>query len=299
MRRASGFGVMSVVALILLLTVCTGSVLAARGHVLEGSFGHSGAGPGEFAEPSGIAADEATKDVYVADKGNDRVEVFDAAGNFLFEFNGSGTLANEGIKAGSGPGEVETGRFERPEGIAVDNDPSSPSHGDVYVVDAGHNVIDKYSAQGQYLGQLVGTCAAPGLCPGEIVAFEELRGVGVDAAGGVWVYSGEHVADFSSGEVNEFAESRQLEVPSGFAEAGVFAVDRKDDLFAVAFTEGRQGVGEFTDMGAPITTAIGEETTSGKRHRPASGSNCRRMTSMWTDSVSSFASRPMDRSWKT
>ena len=122
-------------------------------------------------------------------------------------------------------------------------------------------MIDKYSALGGYEGQLAGTCAAPGLCPGEVVPFEELRGVGVDAAGVVWVYAGEHVADFTNGEVNEFVESRQLQVPSGFAEAGVFAVDRKDDLFAVDFTGGLQGVGEFTDTGAPITTSFGDETT--------------------------------------
>ena len=263
MRRGYRCGVISVLALILPAAACAGSALAARGHVLEKSFGHPGAGPGEFAEPSGVAVDESTQDVYVADKGNDRVEAFDAAGNFLFEFNGSGTLANEeGIKAGSGPGEVETGRFERPEGVAVDNDPASPSHGDVYVDDAGHNLVDKYSPQGRYLGQISGTCAAPGVCPGEVVPFGELRGVGVDAAGMVWVYASEAVADFTGGEVNEFIESRQLVVPAGFAEPGVFAVDRKDDLFAVAFTEGRQGVGEFTDTGALTTASIGEETSS-------------------------------------
>jgi hypothetical protein len=140
--------------------------------VFTGSFGSPGSGAGQFGEAVGVAVNEATGDVYVLDKANDRVEIFNANGSkFEGEFNGSGLglgilgsgqLLNEGRAAGSGglPEEAPTGRFDEPEGIAIDNDPSSPSYGDVYVADThGHaegtgkveQVIDKFSASGEYI----------------------------------------------------------------------------------------------------------------------------------------------------
>jgi 6-bladed beta-propeller len=47
-----------------------------------GSWGAHGAGPGEFNTPHGIGAD-AQNNIYVADRGNRRIEVFDTEGNFL------------------------------------------------------------------------------------------------------------------------------------------------------------------------------------------------------------------------
>jgi hypothetical protein len=114
--------------------------LAARQHEYKTTFGgHCLAEPGctgeELFKPSGVAVNEATGDVYVVDTGeagqHGRVVRFNSAGTYQGEFNGSGTLAGEGKEADSGtvPGEVKTGRFEEPEEIAVDNDPSSPSYG--------------------------------------------------------------------------------------------------------------------------------------------------------------------------
>jgi NHL repeat len=47
---------------------------AARGHVFAGSFGSEGEGAGQFKEPQGVAVNQESGDVYVADRGNDRVE---------------------------------------------------------------------------------------------------------------------------------------------------------------------------------------------------------------------------------
>ncbi len=116
------------------------------------------------------------------------------AGKFEGEFNGSGLLVGEGMAAGSGGSvdEESTGRFSEPEGIAVDNDPSSPSAGDVYVVDTGHTglnehgelvpfrVVDKFSGTGKYLGQITAYTAG-------YEYFLGLTGVAVDAHGMVWV----------------------------------------------------------------------------------------------------------------
>jgi uncharacterized protein (TIGR03663 family) len=48
-------------------------------------WGAPGAGPGQFVEPVGLAAD-AAGNIYVADTGNHRIQVFDGEGTFLREF---------------------------------------------------------------------------------------------------------------------------------------------------------------------------------------------------------------------
>src|SRR5580704_5242007 len=160
------------------------SASAFRGHVFGKAFAGEGTGPGQLDAPKAVAVNEATGDVYVADTGNDRVEIFTNAGVPAGEINGSGTLPNEGgIAAGNGKYSTETppagvsketptGRFSAPEGIAVDNtcklheekeeEPLSasacnaldPSSGDVYILDSGHDVLDKYSSTGGYIGQV-------------------------------------------------------------------------------------------------------------------------------------------------
>ena len=167
LRRLPGAATLTAALALALTGLFAQSALAARGHEFDGAFGWGvsdgktelqrceskelpavppvcdpglqGNGPGQFHSPNGIAVNETTEQVYVVDKANNRVEVFNASGSKLEgEFDGSGTHANEGIvPAGGGGGaeEVLTGTFDEPEGIAVDNDPASPSFGDVYVVD--------------------------------------------------------------------------------------------------------------------------------------------------------------------
>ena len=198
--------------LVMLCTLLSSSALlgvsafAEEAYVPGASFGEPGTGPSQFDEPVGVAVNDGTGDVYVVNKGNNRVEYFSAGGAYNGEFNGSGLLLNEGKEAGSGglPVEIKTGQFAGPEDIAVDNDASSSSFGDVYVADTGHHVIDKFSASGEYLGQLTnalvceygvksceknpeGKCEA-GDISCENLPFASLLGVATDSAGNVWVY---------------------------------------------------------------------------------------------------------------
>jgi hypothetical protein len=149
-------------AVVALLTVFSSSALAARGHVFDPSLTigtpctAEPCGPGELKEPSAVAVNEATGDVYVVDQGNDRIDRFDAAGNFLGEFDGSATPA----------GAFSFGSEPQVSAIAVDNscvlqnltggacESADPSNGDLYAIDAGHEVIDKFSPTGAYLGQI-------------------------------------------------------------------------------------------------------------------------------------------------
>jgi hypothetical protein len=104
-----------------------------------------------FAVPgSGVAVNNETHDVYVADTGNNRVDEFEADGTFIRAFgkevnktkvNTPGaTEAEKNVCNGGGLEECQKGAFgsvpsalEAPAFVAVDNDSSSGSHGDVYV----------------------------------------------------------------------------------------------------------------------------------------------------------------------
>ena len=108
--------------------------------------------PGDFGAPQCVAVDK-DGDVYVTDTLNNRVEIFDADGNFITQFG----------KAGDGPG-----YFERPKGIAVDSD----EH--VWVADAMQDRLQVFNREGRlltYIGQ------GHGELPGQ---FQTLVGVAID-----------------------------------------------------------------------------------------------------------------------
>ncbi len=223
---------------------------AFKAYIPSTSFGEPGSGPGQFSEPVGVAVNDSTElgdeqagDVYVVDKGNDRVERFSAAGKFEGEFNGSGTLPGEGIAAGSGgkPGEISTGRFSSPEQIAVDNstEVGDPSKGDVYVVDTGHEVIDKFSATGAYLGQFTEGCTPkPGCSVGALNRFGDVHAVAVDLSGNLWLYGGPDGVEFGGPEgeeINEFSNTGSFVQVFGIHSSpdnnNAFAIDSQDSTY--------------------------------------------------------------------
>ncbi len=184
-------------------------------HEFAGAFGSEGSAGGQFKGPEWIAVNDVTHDVYVADHGNDRVEEFNSTGSVeLGEFNGSGAPTG---KFSNLPGESES----VPGQIAIDNSGSpltDPSVGDVYVVDSGHHVVDKFSASGAYVGQITGT-------PGG--AFGALDGVAVDPSGVVWVLQ-------ENGEIYSFSDAGTNEYLSGRGtpdDHPGLALDSEDDFY--------------------------------------------------------------------
>jgi DNA-binding beta-propeller fold protein YncE len=107
--------------------------------------------PGDFSRPTNVAVD-ADGNVFVSDTFNDRVEVFDAEGQFIRAFG----------KPGDGPG-----YFARPKGIAVDSD------GHVWVADSVQDRVQVFTAEGQLLMWMGGH----GLLPGQ---FTSLSGITID-----------------------------------------------------------------------------------------------------------------------
>jgi sugar lactone lactonase YvrE len=83
------------------------------------SSGHLDIGDIQFSNIEGIALDN-SGNVFVTDMGNNRVQIFDPSGNFLYKFGSFGT---------------GNAQFNDPNGMAVDNS------GNMYVVDQGNNRV--------------------------------------------------------------------------------------------------------------------------------------------------------------
>ena len=120
-------------------------------------FGGDGALAGEFVEPNGIAVDQQNGDVFVVDSNNRRVEKFSRDGVFLLAW---GWVVADGkthvlqtcdTRCFAGFEGAGAGQLSFAEGVAVDNDPLSPSHGDVYVVDIGNHRVEKFTPAGEFL----------------------------------------------------------------------------------------------------------------------------------------------------
>ena len=106
-------------------------------HIGTPSRKHLATEPGLFSLPTNIAVDR-DGNVYVTDTLNNRVEIFDADGNFISTFG----------KNGDGPG-----YFARPKGIAIDAD------GHIWVVDAMQQRVQVFNNEGRlliYFGEMGG-----------------------------------------------------------------------------------------------------------------------------------------------
>ena len=139
--------------------------------VVLATWGESGREPGQLFRPTGIAI-AADGTVFVANTGNDRIEVFDENGVFLRTFGGSG----------EGPGE-----FRRPMDVDLGAD------GLVYVAELGGDRVQVFRPR----GELVRTIRGDGTPAG---AFDGAAGVLVSPEGDIYV------ADFYNGRVVEFGK---------------------------------------------------------------------------------------------
>ena len=114
--------------------------------------------PGDFAAPSDVAVDK-EGNIYVTDTLNNRVEIFDADGEFISLFG----------KHGDGPGYLA-----RPKGIAVDCD------GHIWVVDQYQDRVQVFNRDGQLLTYLGGHGNYPG-------QFASAVGIAIDKNNRVFV----------------------------------------------------------------------------------------------------------------
>jgi PKD domain/Concanavalin A-like lectin/glucanases superfamily/NHL repeat len=183
--------------------------------VYSGQFGSGGSGADEFSHPGDVAVD-GSGNLWVLDYGNDRVEEFNAAGEYLRGFG----------SAGSGAGELSG-----PDGLAID------SKGDIWVADTGNERVEEFNDEGEFL-RTVGV---------GLVGVAE--GIAVDQDEDVWVSgtsAGQLVVFNKSGEYLKTVGSRG----SGAGEMGEpegLAVDSHGDIWVADWSDNR--VEEFNESG--------------------------------------------------
>ena len=107
-----------------------------KGEILKyyyiGKIGFPGTGKGQVLEPTDVAIDTLHNIIYVADKNNHRIDVFDTNGKYIKSW---GSL-------GSGKGQ-----FNNPADLAADF-----AQGLIFVSDIGNNRVQKFDTNGKFLG---------------------------------------------------------------------------------------------------------------------------------------------------
>ncbi len=162
-----------------------------------------GEGAGQNDTSTGLAVDYETGRLYIADKENNRVDVFDAIGAFEKAFgwgvdNGANkpetcTVATTCRKGLRGEG---NGEFGGPTAVAVDNscflhkpEPLTgaacaafdPSDGDVYVVDQASQRVEKFDSEGGFILTIGG--GVDKTVPGNVCTEESKHACGAGADG--------------------------------------------------------------------------------------------------------------------
>lgn len=115
--------------------------------------------------PGGVAIDKENRFLYVADTGNDVVDVFDADSFKLLRQIGKPSRKHD---------QTDPGLFSMPECVAVDKD------GNVYVTDTFNNRLEIFDADGEFIR----TFGKNGDGPADL---ERPKGVAVDCDGHVWI----------------------------------------------------------------------------------------------------------------
>ena len=237
------------------------SALLSQGHVFAGTF--EGSGAGSFGTSGGLAVDEATGEVLVADPAHDRVERFKPkAGGY--ELVGEIAVPDPGA-------------------VAVDNSSSGsdPSRGDVYVASASsgeekreeeRNFLYKFTASGEKIFKKKDFKVKEGEEEFEAELEGGISGLAVDAAGGLWVYWYEtgNITGLSNEETNRLIPSRTKEevLEQSLLEDGClarpgFAVGPRDEVFYVAH-ERENGLGDCPEEGVePVPTMVSQLAGSG------------------------------------
>ena len=124
------------------------------------SVGWYARGRRQFNDPAGIAISPITGQVYIADSGNDRIQVLNPDLTFSHSFGKKGSA---------------NGQFKEPSGIAID------SQGLVYVADYGNHRIQKFTPNGKFVAQFGSKDSGPG-------HLKYPCGITIDTAGTGLVY---------------------------------------------------------------------------------------------------------------
>ena len=265
--RSFCFGSTALAASLAVLAAAAAPALG-NSHVFTTTFGAATSTPANaypLSQPTDVAVDLSSHDVYVTDTANHRVEKFDSSGHLLLMF-GKGVNKTQ-VQAGSveaqqnvcvpSVDECQAGAtsatsspasLNTPTFVAVDNS-GGPSAGDVYVADTlGSGIVSKFEPG----GQLIATWNSGG----QLIRSNGINGITVSSGGDLVVLSAKYPNKISSyspggGPLNEFTVPVSNETePDGVAVdanghfyKGGGQNDPPSSLRVTEFTEG----GEIAD----------------------------------------------------
>ena len=248
-----------------------------------GSIGGAGQGAGQFIQPCGLALDRLGH-LYVADSGNNRIQVVDLDGNFITEFGSRGWRVGEFdqptatainfqrtdilyvIDTGNSrvqycnlvdrifhlmrgnPPDDEFGSSSTSAIIELDlpNGIGIGRNGEIYVVDTGNNRFIQFDSEGRPI-------LIRGGFGGDSEQFQDPTGIVADAQGQIYIVdSGNHRVkkyDFSANLIQLWGGEGSA--PGQFREPSQIALDRWNHLYVT--DSGNRRVQVFTPNGEPLT----------------------------------------------
>jgi alpha-tubulin suppressor-like RCC1 family protein/sugar lactone lactonase YvrE len=142
------------------------------------SIGTDGSGDGQFDCSYAVTVD-ANDNVYVADAGNDRIQVFDKNDNFIRKFGSRG---------------IGEGQLGWVEDLTIDK------FGNILVVDSDNNRIQVFNKTGTYLGQIGRIGSGDG-------QFDYPNSIAINQAGDLYI------TDASNDRIQEFEGMTQVKPP--------------------------------------------------------------------------------------
>lgn len=186
--------------------------------------------------PGGIALDRENRFLYVADTGQDIIQVFDADTYKLLRHIGKPSRKHD---------QTDPGTFSLPECVAVDND------GNVYVTDTFNNRVQIFDADGAFINMFGKNGDGP-------ADLERPKGIAIDGDGHIWV------VDDAQDKVKVFDTKGRLLIymgdhgfyPGQFMGAWGIAVDKLNRVIVSETYPGRVQVFRYvTDAEAAVEKA--------------------------------------------
>ncbi|MBI3639844.1 MAG: hypothetical protein HY223_05960 [Thaumarchaeota archaeon] len=182
---------------------------------VSGKFGSDNA---HFGYPESVALDS-SGNIYVVDRGNDRVQKFSNSGTYIF------TL---GV---SGKSDTDNSHFNTPVSVSLD------SSGNIYVADTYNHRIQKFSSSGEYLM----TLGVSGSYGSDNAHFSYPESVALDSSGNIYV------ADTYNHRIQKFSSSGTYLSTLGIP--GEFGTDNAHFCYPASVTLDSSGDIYVTDSG--------------------------------------------------
>ncbi len=155
---------------------------------------------GDFNNPSDVAVNLSNGNIYVADTGNNKIDIFNSDLGFINSIKGDGL-------------------FNNPNAVAV-----NPSNGNIYVADTGNNEVDIFDSTLKPLISLNGF-------------FDKPTDLAVDLFGNI------SVIDFNNQQVDIFDSNFQLNSSiSDYTDPVGVTVDSSGTIYVLTRTNGRANV---------------------------------------------------------